>query len=154
VNFSQAFEGPVKATIAGQEVVFPRLTIADYIDWAAELTAQRRKVAIESIPAALPMAQRAQMVRSINVDEATLDDISPLVYTPAGALKVLTKSLAKAGLDPVLVNSLSATDAMRLAMEVSSLFEVRGETAEGKKGSDPTPPAAATESSPASAATG
>jgi len=141
VNFLEAFEAPIVEKIGGVAVSFPVLSIDDYAPWVAEIAAARKQVAKASIPRAIdpqtklptllnPTAQWSINQRIENI-ECGLEDVAEKVWTLAGARRVLTMSLAKAGLSEEdqkqVLARIKPVRLHALAVEVSGLFEAKPE---------------------------
>lgn len=136
-NFADAFDAPFVEMIRGEQVTFPRLTIRDYKPWASELHGIRKKRGKDLIPAGTPVEQRVQLLRQIEHDVPGLGEISSLVYSIDGAIKVLEMSLAKAGKSKdeaaTIIDRIAPAQLTTLAQKVSGLFTFKDPTPEEKK---------------------
>lgn len=138
MDFAQATQSPIIEPIGDQSVSFTPLTIRDYKPWCAELLTQRRKQSKLLIPKDANDVDKFRMARMAEFDEPSLDAIAALVWTPAGAEKVLSLSLSKNGHDETtraaIIGALRPSRVISLAVDVSGLFEKKVPPLEEAKG--------------------
>ena len=130
MNFSDAMEAPIVEQIDGKDYTLPLLTVEDYIPWTQELHNARRTLSRQLVHQMqrAPEMEKFRMLRMAEFDEPTLDDIAKLVWTPAGAKRVIDAAMVKAGItDPAererLMKLIPPRRFTTLAVDLSALFE-------------------------------
>lgn len=99
MSFSDAFETPVKIHANGHgDIELKKLTTRDYLPWLDELTASQRERETANIPPNTRPDLRVKIVRNIQQQEVTPDELSYVVFTARGTLKVLDLALTKHGI--------------------------------------------------------
>jgi hypothetical protein len=129
-SLSEAFDAPVILKDYGLDLSLPKLDLDDHAKWCEEINAARRPAKEKRIPGNTPPADRARLLARIEFESAGLDDVSELLYTPAGVRTVLDKSLEKSGRADAaerkaIINKIPPWRAQSLAFKLSGLFETR-----------------------------
>jgi hypothetical protein len=121
MSFADAFDAPVELN----GVKYPVLSIFDYIPWAQEVHEQEKATKGSIIPADLSPLDRFKILAQL-ASPPDIDQLAPLVLTPAGALRVVRASLKNAGkAEDEADKIIRGIPPMRLvehAMKVSGLF--------------------------------
>lgn len=118
-------DGDVEVCAAGEKIHVPRLKIRDYLPWLAELQAERKTHSVKLIPGGLPAIERFKLLRNIEFDQPSPDDIVPLLYTAPGQIRVIETAIVKAKdktMADKIIDDLTAAQSKRLAFEISGLF--------------------------------
>lgn len=95
-------ENELQLPVIDGEVSFPRLEMAEILQWANELKARRRIEAEQRMKAdnTLSSFERQRLLQLVDDREIELDHVLIRSYTPTGILYVLNRSLAKAKKTP------------------------------------------------------
>lgn len=126
MKYADAVDLPIAVQIGGREVLLKPLTQRDYLPWIAEITKARRETDLASIPPTIKAADRFELVRRINMNETTPAEMTAIVYTASGAIRVLEIALSKAGVGSdeakSFIDGQSVARNEALAVSVSGLF--------------------------------
>jgi hypothetical protein len=129
-SFADTFEQPIKLSLNGRgEVTVPLLSVRDYLPWLDELTQAQQARERDLVPPNTKPAERIRILRNVGVQEATPDDIAPLIFTGRGMIRVLEMALRKVGLTDEeiakFIDSQSLKDNEKLAVRLSGIYSQR-----------------------------
>ncbi len=93
-SFSDAFDAPF--TFGGKPL--KKLSIRDLLPVVERLTEDGRKARMSLIPERATPEIKQKMTAQANIFEAVLDDVSPLIFTPRGAIEIADLIVTKNGL--------------------------------------------------------
>jgi hypothetical protein len=109
--------------VCGEQI--QRLHIRDYLPWLEELKRERKAASTKLVPAGMPQIERFKILRNIELEDVSPDDLQMLMYTGAGQIRVIetaiTKAKSKEAADKI-IDGLTAAQAKRIAFELSGLF--------------------------------
>jgi hypothetical protein len=132
LSIEEVAQEPIKVEVRradGSAVAFalPRLRMRDYVAWVGEETERRRAAARKAIPKGLQPIDLYRAQRSVENEQATLNDVWRAVQTPEGAIRVVETSLSLANLmgdddKRFLRHVLPPWAVSQLAQDLSGLF--------------------------------
>lgn len=129
MSYSDAFDVPVTERIAGQDVIFPILSLSQLREWVSALTSERRASARKLMPKNMEAVARWQLDQKIDAYSCSLNDLADHVVSFDGAEKVLRLSLSQSERKPeeidAILSQIARSRLQMLAQDVSGLFDRR-----------------------------
>jgi hypothetical protein len=96
VQFLPAAQGPIVLEVGDEKIAVPRFEMRDFVEWAAELDAEKQKRFDATAAEIKDDDKRFQLRNTFSVIPADLTACLNLVFTPAGIQRVCDKCFARA----------------------------------------------------------
>lgn len=111
MRFNDAMQANVVIDVGDEQISIPRFTVGDFVEWGAELDAEKR-AAQQAAIAELPPKERFEARLLYKIIPADFTELARLTYTPAGVQRVISKCLGRAKVTARKGVSLSAPETL------------------------------------------